>query len=313
MDIISMMKPGENTALGYNVTLLIRDVEEKLTKKNTPYVTLTLTDGERDIVARKWDTAISELPVSKGSLANFAIAVSLYNGEPSYTINFIGPPSPNADISQYLPMAPEDPAEGFNELMGVAEGLNDEALKAAVKQIFETYRDKLLIWGAAKSIHHNVRGGLIWHLLRMVRAAKSLATVYSIADTDILFAGTILHDIGKVKELVTDEMGQSVYTTEGMLFGHTYLGMELVRQACIANQVSPQKTDALLHVIAAHHGKREWGAVAIPSSEEAMLVHYLDMIDSRTYVFEQEYKELQSGEIAQQRNMFLDNTCAYRS
>ena len=112
-----------------------------------------------------------------------------------------------------------------------------------------------------------------------------------------MIAGTYLHDIGKLKELETDILGASKYTTIGNMLGHLYIGAEIVSEY---NQKMEEPVDEeillqLKHMILSHHGKKEWGAVVEPKTIEAQMLHLLDLFDSRMYIFEDAYKNAEPG------------------
>ena len=159
-----------------------------------------------------------------------------------------------------------------------------------VKSIYEENKTKLLYWSAAKSVHHNCYGGLLYHTLRMMRSAFTLTKVYTTINKDVLFAAVALHDIGKITELETDELGVADYTVDGTLFGHALLGIEMINAK--ASGYNPELIRLLKHCLAAHHGQLDWGAVTIPAIPEAMMLHQIDMIDSRMYQFEKAIEEI---------------------
>lgn len=303
---ISEMKLNEVNSL----TLLVRNVEEKSTRNGDPFLTYTLTDGEKDITAKQWGAALANVKYGKGQLAIFVINAGTYNGEPNFIVNQIYAPNADADISQFVKMPPETPESIYEELVKASQLIIDENLGKAVRSILAGNHDKLIKWGAAKGIHHNFRGGLLWHTVRMLRMALEGIKVYSSLSSDVVIAGTMLHDIGKLIELETDDFGDSVYTVGGQLFGHLLYGYETVKKELEDCGVSKELKESVLHVLVSHHGKLEWGAITAPHSAEAFFVSQIDMIDAMMYRYEEAGKDIEPGTIGNAR---IDGIPVYKS
>ena len=149
-----------------------------------------------------------------------------------------------------------------------------------------------------------------YHMFRMAGTASYFTTLYKTVNKDILLAGVILHDIGKLEELDGTEMGTAEYSVSGHLFGHIYLGMRMVEREAERLQIDKSVTEQVLHIIASHHGQPEWGALTRPQTLEAFLVHELDMIDSRAYQYEKSAQTISPGEFTQK--VFGLGTSVYR-
>ena len=171
-------------------------------------------------------------------------------------------------------------------------------LAALVRSIYEENKDRLLWQSAAKSVHHNKVGELLWHVARMVKMAGATADTYSFIDRDMLLAGVLVHDIGKLNELLTDEVGVTDYTRDGFLFGHALLGIEIVKKHAEKLGTPAETVRCLTHIIASHHGLREYGAIATPATAEAYAVHCIDLIDARMYIFEDALGKLDSAKFS---------------
>jgi len=133
---------------------------------------------------------------------------------------------------------------------------------------------------AAKGIHHAYRGGLVDHILSVLRLAHRMADHYPALDRDLLVAGALLHDIGKVSELSYDKGFD--YTDEGRLVGHLVMTAQMIREK--ASQIpgfSKELEQHLTHIVIAHHGQLEYGSPKLPVTLEAYVVHMIDSLDSR--------------------------------
>lgn len=180
-----------------------------------------------------------------------------------------------------LPRSPI-PGEQMNaDLNQYVEGITDPEIAAVVWEVLQDDQiaSKLSDWPAAKSRHHATIGGLLQHILELLKLSIVVAEIYPAINKDLLVAGCILHDIGKIIEL---GVGNDFhYTPEGTMVGHIVLGDEMVNRACLSQTCSPETTLRLRHMVLSHHGEKEWGAPVVPSTAEAMALHHLDQISSQ--------------------------------
>ena len=169
----------------------------------------------------------------------------------------------------------------LGELSGTISSLGNAPLKRLLLDVFSDneVREKLRSWPAAQVRHHAYIGGLLAHTLTVAKLGQRSAEFYDV-DKELLVAGALLHDIGKIQEF---DCGLTiVYTDKGNLLGHTILGSSLVRDKISAIPSFPERLSwQLLHIIGSHHGKREWGAIVEPMTLEAFLVFISDYADSR--------------------------------
>lgn len=180
-----------------------------------------------------------------------------------------------------LPRSPI-PSERMNaDLHQYLEEIVDAEIASVVREVLDDPQvaPKLEDWPAAKSRHHAAIGGLLQHILELLQLSTVVAEIYPDIDKDLLIAGCILHDIGKLIELGVGN--DFYYTPEGAMVGHIVLGDEIVNRACLSQECSPETTLRLRHMILSHHGEKEWGAPVVPSTAEAMALHHLDQISSQ--------------------------------
>jgi 3'-5' exoribonuclease len=157
-----------------------------------------------------------------------------------------------------------------------------------VIDIHEQYREELLLMPAAKRNHHAFVSGYLEHVLNVTRTCCQLADKYAeLYDdldpplaTDVIVAGAVLHDIGKLRELEAGPAGAE-YTPAGSLIGHVLQGRDIVREAAAGREVDPETLLRLEHVIVAHQRLPEWGAPKPPMTPEALIVHYADDLDAK--------------------------------
>jgi 3'-5' exoribonuclease len=179
---------------------------------------------------------------------------------------------------------------------------DDFSLTALTVRILSSNLKAFTKSSAAKGMHHNIYGGLAYHTYRMIRSAYSICEVYPLLNRELLVCGTALHDIGKLIEMKTTDTGIASYTDMGNLFGHPLLGIEMIDhevwnkdQAIGGRSYNREQVAMVKHMIASHHGQPEWGAKRYPSTPEAMILHELDMIDSRMYMYEENFAQMAPG------------------
>jgi 3'-5' exoribonuclease len=124
--------------------------------------------------------------------------------------------------------------------------------------------------------------------------------------------GAALHDIGKLIELDTDNIGAADYSLAGNLFGHLYLGIQMVEQVASTGRYDRNEVVQIEHMIASHHGKQEFGAIQTPHTLEAQVLNFIDDMDAKIYVFENELSQLESGELATTGKTMLQNARVWK-
>jgi 3'-5' exoribonuclease len=182
-----------------------------------------------------------------------------------------------------------DPEQMFAEMVAIAkEQIQDEPLRQLVVDIFEEHRVELLALPAAKHHHHAWLGGFLEHVLNVTRTCVHLAEKYAELypelrppiDKDLVIAGGMLHDIGKLRELAPTMAGAE-YTASGALIGHILQGRDMVRETAAGREIDREKLLRLEHLIVAHQRLPEWGAPKPPMTPEALIVHYADDLDAK--------------------------------
>lgn len=261
------------------------------TRNGDPYLALTLQDRTGTIEARCWDnaTALSQ----RFEVEDFVAVrgrVSSYREELQLTLaDLERVDDGQVDLGDFMPHS----RWSTETLFAALKKLIDEELKSAEIRRFlnalfsnEEFRNRYLRAPAAKANHHSFLGGLIEHSLSMARLALNIGRHYEayypgLVDTDLLVAGAIIHDMGKTEELSYRRTFD--YTTRGNLIGHITLGAQWIAE--VSGSMSPPLDKNLLmqlqHLVLSHHGHQEYGSPVVPRTPEAMVLHEIDMIDSR--------------------------------
>lgn len=265
-------------------TLLVLAKEVRQKKSGEPYLSLTLGDRTGDIDAKMWDNAGETAETfERDDFVRVKGVVQVYQNKPQMTVHkLIQVDEREIDFADFFPASKRDPEEMFAELQGIIAGIGNRYLKALLEGLFadgEIAR-RYRLAPAAKMIHHAFLGGLIEHVLSLAALARVMTAHYKEIDGDLLLAGVILHDIGKIFEL-NYERGFS-YSDDGQLLGHIQIGLGMVDQKVRAIPGFPPRLHSLVaHMILSHHGELEFGSPKAPMFPEALLLHHLDNLDSK--------------------------------
>jgi 3'-5' exoribonuclease len=259
-----------------------KDIRQK--KSGEPYLSMTLGDRTGDVEAKMWDNAAEVMHTfERDDFVKVKALYQIFQNRPQLTVHKVMKMDEReVDFADFFPASERDPEEMFAELQGIVAGIANPYLRALMERMFcdERIARGYKLAPAAKVVHHAFLGGLIEHVLSVCKLAKITAAHYKNVDVDLVLAGAILHDIGKIDELTFDRgFG---YSTEGQLVGHIVMGVQMVDEKIREVPGFPPKLRTLVeHMILSHHGELEYGSPKVPLFPEAMLLHHLDNLDSK--------------------------------
>lgn len=298
-----------------DVFLLVKSFDVKKTTAGKQYIDMTLVDKTGEINAKIWEySKESEDIVSSASIIKIRGEVNEWNGVYQLKINKIRPAiaADKINLSSLVPAAPIEPNDMYNQVREYADKINDEQIRQLVNNLLAKYSGKLLYYPAAKKNHHSYRGGLLYHVLRMLQTGEKICSIYDILNPDYVYAGVILHDICKILEMEADECGiVDDYTMEGKLLGHIIQGIKEIEIEGDKIGLDREKSIVLQHLILTHHYEPEFGSPKKPMTAEGEILHYLDIIDARMFDFENALKSVNPGEFSD-RIWVLDNRNLYK-
>lgn len=264
-------------------TFLVAKKEMGVSKSGKPYLTLRLMDSTGDIEARLWDNAeILGASFFRGDVVSVKGVAISYQGKVQLNITDIKRAEEGFSAKDFLPSSKRDPLEMMAELDGIIADVRDVHIKGLLTGIFAEaeVRELFMRAPAAKSLHHPYLGGLLEHTLSLLALAKFVSAHYVAVNRDLLTAGCILHDIGKIYELSYSKTFD--YTDEGRLLGHITIGVELVDARIKKMPGFPVNLALLLkHMLLSHHGHLEFGSPKRPKALEALILYYLDDLDAK--------------------------------
>lgn len=292
--------------------LLVRGAEQRTSSNNKQYLDLTLSDRSGTINAKMWDGTVP--PPPQGAIVRVRGTGNEFNGRMQLRIERIQVKKPDEemDMSLLVPSAPEDSQRMLEEIRQTVAAFSDSDLQLLVGRLLDDAGETLLTFPAAQKMHHALRGGLLYHTLTMLRAAKALAPVYPFLNTDLLYSGVIIHDLAKISEMRADDMGVvKDYTVEGKLLGHIMRGVINIERAALETGADLDKALLLQHMVLSHHEKPEYGSPQPPKFPEAEVLSTLDTLDARLWeMLEALQRTLEGG--FSERVWAMENRQLYR-
>lgn len=258
---------------------LVKKAEIRTANNGSPYLTLTLHNGQKELSAKKWD--FSGNPPKTGDVIFIDDAtMGEYRGNPQVTINSYRVAAKNdAPIERFVPTTKGDVNLMFLLVQESAKSILNTNLQQLVVSILELHKKKFKKAPAAVTNHHAYLGGLIEHTLDVTKTAIMMARWSpENLNKDLVKAGAILHDIGKI-ETYTWERGFIERSNLGRLVDHIVVGSMIVQNAAAEMGLELADIQELMHIIVSHHGKQEWGSPVEPATKEAMIVHRADELN----------------------------------
>lgn len=252
------------------------------------YLNMIVSDATGDLECRSWNNA-EEIAAQyeKGNFVKIQGKTNIFQGRKQFIIQSIDQVAKeDVDINDFVFKSSGDPEDMYNELLVLIKNLKDVYIRDLLVEIISDTEiaRRLKKWQAGKSIHHAYQTGLFEHILSCANLAIKLSPIYNVNENYVV-AGAVLHDLCKIYEL-TDDLNVE-YTEEGKLVGHLVKGVEVLDRYAYRIKDFPYQTKLhLKHILLSHHGEYEYGSPKIPQTSEAMLVHMIDLMDSKMHSFE---------------------------
>jgi 3'-5' exoribonuclease len=277
---VNELKPSQLITTSF----LVHSKEIRQKKTGELYLSLLLGDRTGELDAKMWDNVTEALDTfDRDDFVKVKGLTQIFHNRPQLTIHKVRRMDDSEiDFADYFPSSRRDPGEMWTELRATVAAIGNPHLKALVEALLddEDVARRMRRAPAAKQIHHAYLGGLIEHVLSLCTLARMVAAHYPNIDYDLLLAGVVLHDIGKIYEL-NYERGFS-YSDQGQLLGHITIALGMVADKLRGLPDFPPPLRSLVeHMILSHHGQLEFGSPKLPQFPEALLLHYLDDMDSK--------------------------------
>ena len=267
-----------------STSFLVHSKEIRQKKGGELYLSLLLGDRTGELDAKMWDNVAEIIDgFERDDFVKVKGLIQVFHNRPQLTIHKMRRmDASEIEPSDYFPCSRRDPAEMWAELRGIVAGFTNPYLKALLDAVLddEEIASRYRRAPAAKQIHHAFLGGLLEHVLSLCTLARMTAQHYKNIDLDLLLTGVVLHDVGKIYEL-NYERGFS-YSSEGQLLGHIAIGVRILAEKVRGIPDFPNALRCLVeHMVLSHHGQLEFGSPKLPQFPEALLLHYIDDMDSK--------------------------------
>jgi 3'-5' exoribonuclease len=304
MTLTEIRRAAQNGPVTAQVHVQVESAAPRLTREQKPYCELNLADACDRMTLRVWSDHPAYKACSSLNSESFVELSGEFNSHSQYgleaqkwTVRPLTEQEKNELLQGPADLRAKQKADS-EFITKTVSGITDPRLRELCEAFLKEWGDRFRRTAAARNYHHARRGGLVEHTAQMMRIAKEIAPLYPQLNLDLLLAGILFHDSGKLWENALPENGFVMnYDERGELMGHISIGLELVnalwRKVSAANaeewkNLMPPSEDVrlhLLHLIGAHHGEPEFGSPVAPKTPEAMALHYIDNLDARLEMF----------------------------
>ncbi len=285
---------GFDEGKGFDSFFLVLAKQQRTTKQNKPYLSLTLGDKTGPIEGRVWELGDPRIAkdFERGDIVKVRGSVSRYDDRAQVKIDQLRKAlDGEANKMDMLPATTCDVAVLWTALEAVVASVTNLDLKRLLEALLDdpAIAQAYRIAPAARLLHHAWLGGLLEHVVSLLGLADRVASHYPMLDRDLLVTGVILHDIGKIRELSWDTGFD--YTVEGVLLGHIQMGVDLAEKTIAGLPGFPDRLRTLvLHMILSHHGKLEFGSPKLPMIPEALVLNFVDDLDAKMQAMASEFE-----------------------
>jgi 3'-5' exoribonuclease len=294
-DIFASDLAGFDEQKVFDAYFLLLSKQTRSSKTNKPYLNLILSDKTGQLEGRVWDPTDPRIAkdVNRGDIVKARGSVARFDDRLQMKVEQLRRATlSEVEKSDLMPATKYDVNELWREMMDLVEGFTEPNLKLLLTtllskpELAQAYREA----PAARQLHHAWLGGLLEHVVSLLRLADRVVPHYPILHRDLVLTGVILHDIGKVRELAWDVGFE--YTVEGTLLGHIQIGTELVEKTIEDLPGFPSRLRTLVvHMILSHHGKLEFGSPKLPMIPEALVLNFLDDLDAKMQAMASEFEK----------------------
>lgn len=263
---------------------MVREKIMAMAKNGKPYMTLKLVDRSGEVEGRVWDR-VDEFAglFEREDIIRIQGKASVYLGKMQLVIQDLQEVADSdVDLADFLPVSRRNMQEMEADLQSKVHSLTDPHLRGLMESFLDdaVFLQRYRLAPAAKTMHHVYLGGLLEHSLAVADLAEDICRRYAGVNRDLLVAGALLHDLGKTEELCFERTFD--YTDEGKLLGHIVIGVEMVEEKIRQMPGFPRQLAMLLkHLLLSHHGQYEYGSPKRPKTLEAIILNYLDDLDSK--------------------------------
>ena len=280
MRYIKDIREGERIIEHY----LCKKKESRESKAGKSFLSLKLQDKTGLIDAKIWEMTGDIGQFEEGEIVKIDGQVTSFQNELQVKVTKIRRSREGEyEPTELIPTSKRDIGEMYAKVVELINSVKNPHIKALLENIMVKDEARAKIFkthSAAMYMHHSYMGGLLEHTLSVAEICDALGGRYAYVNRDILLAGALLHDIGKIYEL--SPLPQNEYTDDGQMLGHIIIGIEMISEEVAKIPGFPRELASLVkHCIVSHHGEFEFGSPKLPSTAEALLLHFADNIDAK--------------------------------
>lgn len=309
LDVGKIVDVKNNERISFYAKIENLNVQQAVNQ--TDFLNLLLVDDTGYIFAKKWNINEAEKKAFKIGQVVFVSGIgNEYNNKLQVIIDQIRDINEhdNIDLSIFYRSAPLTKEELHQNITNYISRIKNKKIKLITESLYKKYQDLFLLYPAASKNHHAYISGLAYHVSTMLDLAQGIGKCYPNINMDLLYAGIILHDIGKVIEL-SDYLAPE-YTHIGKLIGHINIAFEEIKLCANSLNIDGDEVILLQHLILSHHGLLEYGSPKRPLTLEAEVLHIIDLLDSRVNMITEELSLTETSEFTK-RVYSLDGRSFY--
>lgn len=306
----------------FEIECAVKSVQEKTCKNGSPLYKIEIEDNTGTMVLNGFENDLKLVKIAKMCIQKYPVKLGIMaspNPKGGVYINIDG----NMEVlkeknlsdycSDFTPNV-EDLKIILNKYMDKLNVLNTELYEVCHKCIYDDDmdREKFFYYPAGIYMHHSYPHGLLYHTVSMLELAEGMMEACDKINRyqyqkDFVYAAIILHDFFKIKEYKLTDDKKSLEFDVDSLLGHSLLASEYVHDCYRDGMIDKVCEHQLKHILAAHHGSGEFGAITSPSTKEALLVHYIDEFNAKDNAMDNELVKLNEGQLSHDRNTCLDS------
>ncbi len=297
--------------MNINMLMLVTSVKEGVTSASVPYLSISFRDNTGTIEGKLWTVRDEHTAICKvGKVLRVKGDVINYRNNLQLKVIDLTEPDPSeVHMEEYVLTGPVPIETLKNYITEIINSIGNSDVFRIVNDIYKTYDKEIFSSAAAAKNHHEYYGGLATHVYGMLKLADMVCTNYPLINRDLLLAGVLLHDIGKVIELSSSN-AVTEYTLEGKLIGHISISQTIVKDTADKLGITGEIVVLLRHMILSHHGQYEYGSPVLPLTVEAEALHFIDDFDAKMTMIEKELRQVGEKEFSP-RSFALENRSFY--
>ncbi|RFU64407.1 3'-5' exoribonuclease YhaM [Peribacillus saganii] len=292
--------------------MYIKSSTKGIASNGKPFLSLVLSDKTGEIEAKLWDISeADERQYAAEKAVRILGEIQNYRGRNQLKIRNIRvtTEADAVNLADLIQTAPISQDEMMQTITQYIFEMTNPSIQRITRHLLKKHQAEFITYPAATKNHHEFLSGLAYHVVSMLDLAKAIAVLYPKLDKDLLYAGVILHDLGKVMEL--SGPASTVYTVEGNLLGHITIMVNEIGKAADELGISGEEIMILQHLVLSHHGKAEWGSPKPPMVREAEVLHYIDNLDAKINMMDRSLDKVKPGEFTE-RVFALENRSFYK-